>query len=183
MTSLMDALQGLDRALAEVQAQYEAAGMQCMRMDISPRDPQLSLRVMFEHTGDRQLYFPLALNVIPLNAADDANIAFGFQTFVAFHPQIDALYLPEVYLLLCDINLQLPFGAFGVNREDRRVFFKQSVPLGLTSLPTEQDFALFVDRQTGAILGEIEMFIDRILDVADGTLSAEAALLQLPLNR
>lgn len=179
MTTMLNELRRLDATFTKLQQDYESAGFECTRVPFSEKEPQSSLKILFHHEGEHELVFPLALMLVPITEDAGDQVAFGLQTFAVLHPQIDSIYLSEVMMILNDINLRLPFGAFGVNRNDRRIFFKQSVPIGLTKMPSEAEFFQFVDRQAGALLGEMKMFIDSILDVAFGTTSADEAAMRL----
>ncbi|WP_283759553.1 hypothetical protein [Roseofilum casamattae] len=95
------------------------------------------------------------------------------QLFMEVKPDLQSDYLHELFKQIAKINLNLPFGAFGVDLDLRTLYFKHNT---LINMKGDLEISLdMLQNQWGIILYSLNLFVPSLLAVAAGELTSEEA--------
>ena len=95
------------------------------------------------------------------------------QLFVELSQNVQSDYLTELFKQMAKINLNLPFGALGVDLDLGTLYFKHNT---LIDLKGNLEITLDVlQNQWGIILYSLNLFVPSLLAVAEGELTSEEA--------
>ncbi|OPX87812.1 MAG: hypothetical protein A4E53_02347 [Pelotomaculum sp. PtaB.Bin104] len=165
--------------LQKCQTLYEQAGLVTGWVEPSEEAPFHSLLVRYDKVGERESSVTMDLCFLPHLEEAASEGVYLLQTFVTITEKIFPIAAGEMLKIVAKINTQLPLGAYGFFEDTGLVYFKYNI---IINESTGDDAAIkTIDQQSGLILHQIFLFIDAILDVAEGIKTAEEALQSAPL--
>ncbi len=136
-----------------------------------------SLLVKFEDIGDRNDDIIFDYCFLPI-LQEDQTIQI-LQTFATISNKVPNSSSSEMLRFIAKINTQLPIGAFGLFDDSGILYYKHNCYV--TKLLNEADNADLINKQTGLMLYQILLFIDPLLDVAEGKKTASESISKLNL--
>jgi len=167
------AIQERINLLTQIEEVFTAMGFETNIDPPKPDVPFHSLIVRFYGVGGLDhLDFQLAFLPNALNAPEAENPLI-LQTFVELHTEINRAKIGDLLWLTAKLNIVLPVGLFGLFDDTRVLYYKYNTfldkrtPLSIT-LET-------IDKQGGVILHIFNLFLEPLLQVAQGELSAQEA--------
>jgi len=137
-------------------------------------DEQLpTLLVGFDSVGENKSFVQFEFVFLTnKNIALPENIAI-MQTFAVLHRSVQEAALPGLHWLIHQINPFLTLGFFGIMEENRTLFLKAN-NLFTGSLSANHPLEM-IDKQTGVLFYQINLFYDMLCAVAEGKVDARDA--------
>jgi hypothetical protein len=168
-----------DSLLKKCQEMYEQGGIKCEWQAPTKEVPVNSLMIFFGGLGERELSVIVNLCFIPgLDVAAEQGIHI-LQTFVTIKEKVSSSVFDELLKATAKINTQVPLGAFGLFEELGLLYFKHSSLINSTT--DDQTNISNIDKQNGLILYLQDIFMDALIEVAEGRMTVEQALQSTPL--
>ncbi|MDF2725515.1 MAG: hypothetical protein K0Q59_5192 [Paenibacillus sp.] len=164
-------------SLQQLEHYYNQAGIVARIIAPEEQTPYYSLVIRFEELGDRGTTIDLELCYVPGLEPLEQEGVYILQSFAALGGPIQSSAAPLLELIAY-INLRLPLGAFGVNADERTLYFKHNMMLHRLWLE-DASFISRIDMQNGMLLSQFVQFAEWLIDVASGRQRADHVLSEL----
>jgi len=158
---------------------YEQAGLVTSWAEPSEDAPFHSLLVRFDKVGGRESSVTMELCFLPYLEEAASEGVYLLQTFITITENIFSAAAAELLKIVAKINTQLPVGAYGFFEDTGVVYFKYNIIINESA--GEEAIIKTINQQSGLILHQIYLFIDAILDVAEGIKPVAEAWQSAPL--
>ncbi|HBV96020.1 MAG: hypothetical protein JL50_05240 [Peptococcaceae bacterium BICA1-7] len=158
---------------------YGHAGLSTGWSEPTEKAPYHTLLVYFNEVGERDSSLVLELCFLPSVEEAPYRGTYLLQAFISIREDVQPECNGELLKVISDINTQLPLGAFGLFQDTGVLYFKYTSIVDRTI--DEETLVKIVDQQNRLILHQHFIFIDILLDVADGIKTSQDALWQTPL--
>lgn len=164
-----------DSFLLQCYRYYETVGLTVRLAEPVEESPYYSLIVRFDDIGERGSIVDLELCFIPGLELFAREGVYILQSFAVLADRVPADKAAELLRATAFVNMLLPLGAFGLSEESGTLYFKHNTMLHRDWL-TEATAVNGIDRQNGLLLHQLHQYAERLVDVAEGHLTAEAIL-------
>lgn len=141
--------------------------------------PYHSLLVYLNEVGKRDSSLVLELCFLPNVEEGPYQGIYLLQAFISIREDVQPSFYRELFKVIASVNTQLPLGSFGLFRDTGVLYFKYNSVIDKSI--DEQSLVRLIDRQNDIILHQLFVFLDMLLDVADGLKTNDDAMRNAPL--